>query len=151
LRRQAAAQQAQIAASLGAIAAALQAAAASGTQAAEDSAQALARLLLAAMDAALPAQAARCGTAMVARIAADLLPALADRPEAKLRVAPELAEALAARLPQGPEVVGDPAMPPGDARIEWRDGARIVSLARRREAVRAALESAGFRYGSDEE
>lgn len=150
VRRQAAAQQASIAASLGAIAAALQAAAEQGARAAEEAAEALARTLLAAMDAALPAEAARCGEEMVARLAAELLPALADRPEARLRVAPELVAGIASRLPGGPEVVADAALPAGDARIEWRDGARIISLERRRDAVRAALEAAGFHYGNDQ-
>lgn len=150
LRRQAAAQQAAMTASLAAIAAALEAAAEQGARAAAEAAEALATTLLAAMDAALPAEAARCGEAMVARIAAELLPALADRPEARLRVAPGLVPGIAARLPQGPEVVADPALPPGDARIEWRDGAHIISLERRRAAVRAALGAAGFHDGSDE-
>jgi len=151
LRRQAAAQQAQITASLGVIAAALQAANDQGARAATETAEALADVLLAAMDAALPEAAARRGTAMIARIVTELKPALADRPEARLLVAPALAAEIAALLPAGPEVAGDPAIAPGDARIEWRDGARIVSLEQRRRAVRAALQSAGFRYGSDEE
>ncbi|HEV7267175.1 MAG TPA: hypothetical protein VGN83_20010 [Falsiroseomonas sp.] len=151
LRRQAAAQQAHIAASLGVVAAVMESATRQGTQTAEEAAEALASTLLAAMDAALPGEAARCGEAMIARLATMLLPALADRPEAKLLVAPSLVEGVAARLPEGPAVVGDAVLPPGDARIEWRDGARIISLERRREAVRAALEAAGFRYGSDDE
>jgi flagellar assembly protein FliH len=150
MRRQAAAQQAAIAASLASIEAAMREAASRGEHCAAESAEALATTLLAAMDAALPAEAARCGAAMVARIAAALLPALADRPEARLLVAPALAEAVSALLPRGPEVVGDAAMPAGDARIEWRDGAQVVSLARRRDAVRAALAAAGFQDGGDE-
>ena len=150
LRRQAAAQQAAIAASLGAVAAALRDATEQGTRAAEEAASALAATLLAAMDAALPAEAARQGPALVARIASVLMPALEDRPEARLLVAPAHAEAIAALLPSGPEVVADAALPAGDARIEWRDGASIVSLRSRREVVRAALEAAGFRYGEVE-
>lgn len=149
-RRQSAAQQASMEASLGAIAAALDSAAEHGARASAEAAEALATTLLAAMDAALPAEAARAGEAMVARIAATLLPALADRPEARLLVAPELVAGIAARLPGGPEVAGDAALPPGDARIEWRDGAQIISLERRRAAMRAALAAAGFQYGSDE-
>jgi hypothetical protein len=40
--------------------------------------------------------------------------------------------------------------PSGDGRIEWRDGAHLVSLEARRAAVRAALEAAGFTFWSDE-
>jgi flagellar assembly protein FliH len=150
LRRQAAAQEAAIAASLGMIAAALAAAAEEGERATILSAEALAGLLLGAMDAALPAEAARAGPALLARIATALRPALADRPEARLLVAPSLAEAIAAHLPGGPEVVADATIAPGDGRIEWRDGAQLVSLASRRTAVRAALAAAGFIIGSDE-
>jgi flagellar assembly protein FliH len=149
MRRQAAAQQASVAASLGLLSAALSAAAEEGARAAVASAEALASLLLGAMDAALPAEAARDGAALLARVASALRPALADRPEARLLVAPDLVGAVAALLPAGPTVVGDPSVPPGDGRIEWRDGAQIISLAARRAAVRDALEAAGFRIGSD--
>jgi flagellar assembly protein FliH len=150
LRRQAAAQQAQIAASLGLLSATLADAAVEGERAAVQSAEALAALLLGAMDAALPGESARGGAALLARIAAGLRPALADRPEARLLVAPAMVEAVAALLPDGPDVAADPMLPPGDGRIEWRDGAQLVSLAARRAAVRAALDAAGFTFGSDE-
>lgn len=150
LRRQGAAQEAAIAASLGMTAAALAAAAEEGERAALLSAEALALLLLSAMDAALPEEAARAGPALLARIAAELRPALADRPEARLLVAPDIADAVTARLPDGLAVVADAAIAPGDGRIEWRDGAQIISLAARRAAVRAALAAAGFIIGSDE-
>jgi flagellar biosynthesis/type III secretory pathway protein FliH len=149
MRRQAAAQQASIAASLGLLSASLSAAAEEGARAAVASAEALASLLLGAMDAALPAASARDGPALLARVATALRPALADRPEARLLVAPDLVEAVAALLPDGPPVVGDTALPPVDGRIEWRDGAQIVALAARRAAVRDALEAAGFAIGSD--
>jgi flagellar assembly protein FliH len=150
MRRQAAAQQAAIARSLAGIEAGLAASAERGAQAAAEAAEALAAVLLAAMDAALPDEVARCGEALVARVAAGLRPALADRPEARLLVAPALVEGVAARLPEGPPVAADAALPPGDARIEWRDGGCIVSLGRRRAAVRAALQAAGFGIGGEE-
>jgi flagellar assembly protein FliH len=150
LRRQAAAQEAAIAASLGLVAAALADAADQGEQAAVASAEALASLLLGAMDAALPAESARGGDGMLVRVATALRPALADRPEARLLVAPALVERLAALLPDGPEVAGDPALEPGDGRIAWRDGAQLISLAARRAAIRDALGAAGFHIGSDE-
>jgi flagellar assembly protein FliH len=150
LRRQAAAQNAQIAASLDLLSASLGDAAAEAERVAVQSAEALATLLLDVLDAALPEESARRGAALPARIAAALRPALADRPEARLFVAPELVGPAADLLPDGPEVVADPMLPPGDGRIEWRDGAHLVSLAARRAAVRAALEAAGFTFGSDE-
>ena len=150
LRRQAAAQNAQIAASLGLVSASLADAKAQAERVAIDAAEALATLMLGALDAVLPEESARRGAALPARIAAALRPALADRPEARLFVAPELVAAAAALLPDGPEVAADPTLPPGDGRIEWRDGAQLVSLDARRAAVRAALEAAGFTFGSDE-
>lgn len=150
LRRQAAAQEAAIAASLGLLAAALADAAVEGERAAVQSAEALAGLLLGAMDAALPEETARNGAALLARVAAALRPALADRPEATLLVAPSLVERVAALLPDGPAVAADPGLPPGDGRIEWRDGAQLISLETRRAALREALAAAGFTMRSDE-
>jgi flagellar biosynthesis/type III secretory pathway protein FliH len=150
LRRQAAAQQASIAASLAQVAAALEDASERGRIAAEEAADALAATLLAAMDAALPAEAARCGAPFIARVAAGLLPALADRPEATIFVAPALVDGVTRRLPQGPAVEGDDSVPAGDARIAWRDGACLVALETRREAVCAALRAAGFGIGSED-
>jgi flagellar biosynthesis/type III secretory pathway protein FliH len=150
MRRQAVAQDAAVARSLDAIAAAMADAAERGTRAAAEAAETLAGLLLAAMDAALPLETARHGADLVARVTRELLPALADRPEAVLHVSPGLVEALSARLPAGPEVQPDPALPEGDARIAWRDGACLVSLAQRRAAVRAALAAAGFHMTEDD-
>ncbi len=151
-RRQQAAQEARIAEALAATAAALSGAAEAGRRAAEDAAEALAGLLLAAMDAALPGSAEAGAEERLPRVIAPLLPAIADRPEARLRVAPALVQGIAARLPPGgPEVVGDAAIRPGDARLEWRDGAQLVSLGDRRAALRAALRSAGFVLEGDEE
>jgi flagellar biosynthesis/type III secretory pathway protein FliH len=147
MRRQAAAQEAAMAASLAAIAAAFDAAAERGRHEAAEAAEALATVLLAAMDAALPLEAARCGEVLIARVAQELRPAIADRPEATLHVAPELVARLSARLPEGPPVAADPAVPPGDARIAWRDGACLVALDQRRGAVREALHAAGFNLG----
>jgi flagellar assembly protein FliH len=149
IRRQAAAQEASIAASAASIAREMRNAAAEGDKAATAAAEALAGVLLAAMDAALPAESARQGEALIARIAGELRPALADRPEATVFVAPGFVDAIAARLPEGPPVAGDAALPPGDARIAWRDGACVIALETRRAAVREALASAGFDMGSD--
>lgn len=150
MARQSRAQQAEIARALAATAAALEGAAQAGRQAAEDAAEALARLLLAMLEAALPGAAERAGGEMVPRLLVPLLPAIADRPEAVLRVAPALIEEIAARLPPGaPELRGDDAIAPGDARLEWRDGALVVSRDARWRAVRGALRSAGIEVGDE--
>jgi len=151
MARQAAAQQAQVAAALSAVAQALSAAEEAGRRAAEEAAEALAGLLLATLEAALPGAAARAGGDLVPRLLVPLLPAIADRPEARLRVAPDLVAPVAAALPPGaPPVDGDAAMAPGDARLEWRDGALVVSREARWQAVREALASAGIPIGEEE-
>ena len=148
-RRQHAAQEGAIAASLAELAAALASAADSGASVAVQSAEALAATLFTAMDAALGEEPAHRGAALADQVATALRPALADQPEVTIRAAPELVEALTARLPDGPKVIGDGTLAPGEARAEWRDGARLVSPARRRAAVRAALLAAGFHLESD--
>lgn len=142
---QAAAQEAEVARSLARIAAALDHAAEAGRLAAEQSAEALAALLLGTLDAALPWLAERHGPEMIARLAREMLPGLAIRPEARLLVAPALRDAVAASLPAGAmEVESDPAMAPGDARIVWRDGAVTACLADRRAAIRETLGALGI-------
>jgi flagellar assembly protein FliH len=149
--QQARAQEAAIQRALEAIARSLTEAAEAGRQTAEDSARALAGLLFATLDLALPGAAARLGAEFVPALVVPLLPAIADRPEARLHVAPELAESIAARMPpRAPEVVGDPAIAPGDARVEWRDGALAISLAARRAAIAEALQAAGIPMESKE-
>lgn len=147
---QAAAQEAAIQRALEAMARAMDGAAEAGRQVAEESATALARTLTHILDQLLPGAVERAGPDIVAHVLVPLLPAIADRPEAVLHVAPALVEAIAARMPQGgPAVVGDPAVPPGDARLAWRDGALLLDLAKRRAAVVDALRAAGI--WSDEE
>lgn len=101
-------------------------------------ARAIAVTALKALDAALPLAATRLGPALIERAATALRPALEDRPEARLLVHPDLAEALSARLPHW-TIEPDAALPPGDARIAWRGGAASLDLAGRRAAIRAAL------------
>jgi flagellar biosynthesis/type III secretory pathway protein FliH len=116
-----------------------------GRRVAEESAQALAEMLMQAMDLALPGALERLGPDIVARLVVPMLPAIADRPEAVLHVAPELVTPIAARLPpRAPEVVADPALAPGDARLAWRDGALVMSLEARRAAIAEVLTIAGL-------
>jgi len=143
---QAAEQEAAIQRALVRLAEGMDKAAEAGRRTAEESAEALAEMLAAVLDHALPGACATSGAEIVAHLLVPLLPAIADRPEAVLRVAPDLAEAIAARMPpRGPEVVADAAIAPGDARLAWRDGALVVSLEARRTAVAEALRAAGIR------
>ena len=149
---QAAEQEAAIQRALARLADGMAEAEAAGRRVAEESAQALAEMLMAVLDHALPRACAAAGADIVPHLLVPLLPAIADRPEAVLRVSPDLVEAIAARMPpRGPEVVADAAIPPGDARLAWRDGALVVSLQSRRAAVADALRAAGIRMNAEGE
>jgi len=142
---QAKVQEAAIQRALERMAALLADAAEAGRAVATESAQALAELVMEAVDCGLPGAAERLGADLVPRLVVPLLPAIADRPEAVLHVAPDLAAATAARMPPGgPEVRGDAAVAPGDARLAWRDGALVISLDARRQAMAEVLRNAGL-------
>lgn len=147
---QAGAQEAAIQHTLERTSALLAEAAEAGRAAAVESAHALAELVLEALDLGLPGAAERLGAELVPRLVVPLLPAIADRPEAVLLVAADLAAATSARMPPGgPEVRGDAAIRPGDARLEWRDGALVISLDARRQAIAEVLRNAGL--GTDKD
>ncbi|NKC29824.1 FliH/SctL family protein [Falsiroseomonas selenitidurans] len=142
---QAAAQQAAIQRALERIATQMAGAEQAGQATAEAGAQALAGLLMQVLDLALPGAAARLGPEIVAHLVPPLRQAIADRPEAVLHVAPGLVEAVAALLPPGsPPVVADAALPAGDARVAWRDGAVVIALAARRAAIAQVLRAVGI-------
>lgn len=149
VRRQRDAQEASIAASLDQVAAALDEAGTRGAEAAERAALELAETLFATLDAALPGLVAARGPELAATLVATLRPALTDRPAAKLLVAPDQQAAVAARVPPSLEVEGDGTLAPGDARIEWHDGAQLLSLEQRRAAIRDALAAAGLWNGDE--
>jgi flagellar biosynthesis/type III secretory pathway protein FliH len=108
-------------------------------------AEALAGCLLAALDAALPAAAARLAPETAAALARAVLPILDYAPRVVLAVAPGHAAASAALIGDARiEVVEDPALPPGDARANWRNGRAEASLAQRRQAVAALLTNFGL-------
>lgn len=131
--------EARATAALASLHAGIDAARAEARAVAEAAAHETARALFAALSAALPALSARHGEAEVARFAEALLPALADEAAVALHVAPDLAPTLAARFAGAArlEVLPDPALPPGDARLMWRQGC----AERRLSAARAALDA----------
>lgn len=105
----------------------------------------LARLALSVLDAALPGLAAENGAALAGGFARRLAPLLCAEPEARIRVAPGLADATRALLPaDGFAVEEDPALVPGDARAEWRGGGAAFDLAARRRDIRGVLIAAGL-------
>ena len=127
-------------AALAAILATLEAGRADLALAAEAAATALARILLAALDAALPEAAARLMPDTVARLAEALRPLIEDGVPVTLRVAPGTAAAAAARITDpGFGIEEDAGLTPGDAAAAWRGGGANVSLAARRAAIAALL------------
>jgi flagellar assembly protein FliH len=110
-----------------------------------DHALALARLILATLDAALPQAAARHAPDLVLRLVERLRPAIEDLPGIRLHVSPDIAAEVEARAGQPwLEVVADAAVAPGDAQATWRGGAARLDLAARRAAIRMALAEAGI-------
>ncbi len=111
-----------------------------------EAAEALARLVLAALDAALPPLAAREAEPRIAALVEALLPALAEQPRLLLRVAPDTEPALATHFAADAriEVAADATLAPSDARLEWRGGSAEAVLETRRRAVRATLAALGL-------
>ncbi|WP_204623692.1 hypothetical protein, partial [Crenalkalicoccus roseus] len=105
----------------------------------------LARLLLAALDAALPAAAARLAPESAALLAEAVRPAIEEAGGIRLLVAPGLAAAAAARIGDPRVAVEeDAALAPGDARALWRGGGAVAALAGRRRIVAEVLSALGL-------
>ena len=131
---------------LGVIAERLAGGRAEAARVAEESAEALARLLLGTLAGMMPALCARHGAGEVAALARAVLPALAREPRVTIRVSPHVAEAVERELqhldPDLRERVAllpPAAVPPGDARIAWSDGATGRDAAALWRAVAEAL------------
>lgn len=133
------------------IAATLQAARAELTEVAERSAEAIARLLLDSLAATFPALCVRHGEGELRALIRTILPALSREPAVTIRVNPAHTPALMRELDRlDPELVERvqlipvEAIPLGDARASWRDGAAQRDAAGLWGQVRAVLEPAGL-------
>lgn len=136
---------ARIAEAASAAAAALVAGRGAAAGMAAEAATRLSRVALAVLDAALPGLAAAHGAALAAEFARRLAPMLDASPEARILVAPGLAEDVRAMLgAAGVAVAEDAALAPGDARAEWRAGGAALDLAARRREIRRVLQAAGL-------
>ena len=101
-----------------------------------EQADALARLLLGTLAAVLPATCARHGAAEVAALTRAVLPALVREPRVTIRISPHVVGAVERELARlDPELHGrvalvpTDAVPPGDVRIAWQDGAAVRDAA----------------------
>lgn len=96
---------------------------------AEAAAGALARTVIAAMDAVMPALIARTAVDEIDAMLAGVLPGLAREPDIRVMVAPEISDAVGARLNRLSRedraritVAGEGGMAAGAARISWAAG-----------------------------
>jgi hypothetical protein len=144
MQRQQASQLAAIEASLAKIAAEMHVSCDEAARAAALAGEALAMTLVASLDAALLSGGRHDPHPPVPGVVAALVSGLATRPYPQVFVSPCLADEIAARLPPDMGITGDATLMPGDARIEWLDGAQIITASQRHRAVRWAFEAAGF-------
>ena len=118
---------------------------------AEETAASIARLLLGSLGAVLPELAARYGEIEMQAVIRAVLPGLFKEPGVTVRVNPRHAAAiaqeietadpdLAARL----QVVATDAIPPGDMRVAWRNGAASRDAGALWAQVTEALALAGL-------
>jgi flagellar biosynthesis/type III secretory pathway protein FliH len=118
---------------------------------AEQSATAIARLLLGSLGVVLPELAARYGEAELQAIIRIVLPGLFKEPAVTLRINPQHCATLtrdierqdpdlAARL----QIVPTESIPPGDARIGWRNGGATRDATALWDQVAATLALSGL-------
>jgi flagellar biosynthesis/type III secretory pathway protein FliH len=118
---------------------------------AEQSADAIARLLLDSLAAAFPVLCARYGEAEVQAIVRAVLPALTQEQVITVRANPRTAPSLVREigrldpdLASRVQIAECDAMPPGDVRVAWRNGAAARDAAALWEQVAAILAPAGL-------
>jgi flagellar biosynthesis/type III secretory pathway protein FliH len=117
----------------------------------EQSAEAIARLLLDSLAAMFPALCARYGEPEVRAVVRAVLPALTQEPAITIRANPVTAVAVSQEVARlDPELAAHvqlakcDAMPPGDVRIAWHNGAATRDAAALWQEVAAILAPAGL-------
>lgn len=119
--------------------------------AAEATATGLARTILSALTACLPALCERHGAAELQALMRAVLPSLTDQPRITVRVHPQMASTMAAEIAaldtdiaERVVLLPSDAIPPGDARVTWEDGAALRDAGRARAAVQESLAALGL-------
>ena len=119
--------------------------------AAEHTAEAVARCMLTALTACLPALCERHGAGELRALARAVLPALTDEPRITVRIHPHMVAVLEEELAtldfeiaERVHLVATDAIAPGDARINWAEGSAVRDAARARSAVHDALAALGL-------
>lgn len=121
------------------------------TLVAEAASEAIARTMLGAIAACLPALCTRHGEAELRTLARALLPSLVDEPRITVRLNPLMMAGLALELAGldpgiAERVLLVPAdqMAPGDVRISWQNGSAVRNAGQTRLAVEDALAALGL-------
>ena len=119
--------------------------------AAEHAAEGVARCMLSALAACLPALCEQHGAEELRVLARTLLPALSEEPRITMRVNPHMMAAmqaeiasLDAELAERIHLLPTDAVAPGDARISWAEGSAARDSSRARAAFEQGLASLGL-------
>ncbi len=109
------------------------------------------RVAMAVVARIVPGLAARNGLSEVEALFAECMDTLTDEPRVTVRVHDAIAEEASARLGEIAaqagfegrlQVIGDPAVGPGDCRIEWAEGGAERNMARLWQEIEAILDRA---------
>jgi flagellar biosynthesis/type III secretory pathway protein FliH len=129
----------------------LEAARAEAASIAEQSSEAIARLLMRCFATAFPALSARHGQLELTALLREILPALHREPTITVRVSPHVSAELAtdvhaldADLAKRVRLIATDAVSPGDARIDWENGAATRDAASLWRQIENVLAPAGL-------
>ena len=124
---------------------------AAAAEVAEAAAEGVARCMLGALAACLPALCERHGAEELRALVRMVLPAMQDEPRITVRVNPRMLPAMQAEvaaldfeIAERVHLLATDALPPGDARISWVDGSAVRDAGRARAAVQDALSALGL-------
>ncbi len=118
---------------------------------AESTALGIARTIMGALSACLPALCERHGVAELQALMRAVLPSLTDQPRITVRVNPHMATAMAAEITALDSEIAErvvllpsETIAPGDARVSWEDGSARRDAGRARAALNEALAALGL-------
>ena len=134
----------------------LEAARAEAVSIAEQSSEAIARLLMSCFATAFPALCARHGQHELTALLREILPALHREPNITVRISPRISAELAtevhaldAELAKRVRLLPTDALSPGDARIDWENGAATRDAASLWRQIENILAPAGLLNSAD--
>jgi hypothetical protein len=123
---------------------------------AEQSSEAIARLLMSCFATAFPALCARHGQHELTALLREILPALHREPNITVRISPRISAELAtevhaldAELAKRVRLLPTDALSPGDARIDWENGAATRDAASLWRQIENILAPAGLLNSAD--